>query len=69
MAKERHESITAERVLDAIENRSLENLGFCRECGDERGGCEPDARNYPCENDACRAMAVDGAKEYLFEIV
>lgn len=60
-----HPSITVERVAAAVErhNTSLDNPGFCKACGHEQGGCEPDARNYECE--ACGAHKVDGAEEIL----
>ena len=43
-----HESITADRVMAAVEDAmtSLENPGFCCECGEDADGCEPDARKY-----------------------
>lgn len=40
------------------------HAGFCTECGDERGECEPDAHNYECE--ACGALAVCGLEDLLF---
>lgn len=39
------------------------NLGFCIKCGAERDGCEPDARNYPC--DECGENKVFGAVEIM----
>ena len=58
-----HESITLKRVEEAVEryNNSLDNPGFCLECGNEQDGCEPDARGYECE--ACGAKRVMGAYE------
>ena len=41
-------------------------LGFCVACGAEKGGCEPDAREYCCDD--CGAMAVYGAEELLIMI-
>jgi hypothetical protein len=41
----------------------LGNPGFCRECGAEREGVEPDADGYECYD--CGAMKVAGA-ELLF---
>jgi len=35
------------------------------ECGASRKGCEPDARNYPCEK--CKKNSVFGAEELLLE--
>jgi hypothetical protein len=53
--------ISEARILAAVE--SGDNIGFCKECGAEADGCEPDARNYRCES--CGAMAVYGAEEML----
>lgn len=60
-----HPSITLDRVTDAVKRRmtTLDNPGFCVACGIEQGGCEPDARKYPCE--ACGKRAVYGADELL----
>jgi hypothetical protein len=49
------------RIMRAIE--SGESIGFCKACGASQGGCEPDARNYPCES--CGAREVYGAEECL----
>jgi hypothetical protein len=38
-----------------------EGIGFCLACGAERGCCEPDAKNYPCED--CGANMVFGAEQ------
>lgn len=61
-----HPSITAERVVEAVERRmtTLDNPGFCLVCGDEATSVEPDARNYTCE--ACGAEQVFGSDELLF---
>ena len=48
---------------DHLSGMTLENPGYCVECGAERGGCEPDARGYECE--ACGKAAVYGAEELL----
>jgi len=53
--------ISQDRIVRAVE--SGEMIGFCKECGHEQDGCEPDARNYPC--DRCGAKAVYGAEECL----
>jgi hypothetical protein len=53
--------ITYEQVMAAI--GADENLGFCIACGNEQGGCEPDARGYECED--CGARKVYGAEELL----
>ena len=64
-----HPSITEERVLDACERHmtSLDDPGFCIACGNEQGGCEPDARRYECE--ACGEHRVYGAEELLIEML
>jgi hypothetical protein len=60
-----HKSLTEKRIMDAVhrEMTSLDNPGFCKACGHEQGGCEPDAQDYECE--ACGDCAVDGAAELL----
>ena len=40
-----------------------EYYGYCLECGEQRGECEPDARGYYCDN--CGCNAVYGAEELL----
>ena len=62
-----HASLTLARVMDGIERYQLdnENPGFCLVCGDEQGGCEPDARKYKCE--ACGEKAVYGAEEIMWQ--
>jgi hypothetical protein len=49
------------RIMEAIE--SGDNIGFCKACGAEHDGCEPDARGYKCEE--CGQMEVYGAEECL----
>lgn len=63
-----HPSITVDRLLDAAERRetALDDPGFCLACGNEQGGCEPDARRYRCE--ACGEHEVWGAEELLLRI-
>lgn len=63
-----HESITSDRICDAIERQTTgtDNPGFCLVCGHEQDGCEPDARNYECE--LCGAHQVFGAEEILMMI-
>lgn len=58
-----HDSITLKRVEEAVirYNNSLDNPGFCLDCGKEADQCEPDAREYECEH--CTAMRVYGAME------
>ena len=41
----------------------LGNLGFCLNCGAEHDSCEPDARNYHCEE--CGENKVYGATEIV----
>lgn len=48
-------------ILRAVEEDGC--TGFCIECGEEQGGCEPDARKYRCES--CGAFAVYGAEELV----
>lgn len=56
-------------ILDAVRRSNLgcENPGFCRACGEEASGCEPDARNYKCES--CGACEVFGAEEALIMVM
>lgn len=54
--------VTIEQVMEAIERDDY--TGICVACGEEQGGCEPDARKYECE--CCGAMKVYGAEELLF---
>ena len=64
-----HPSITEDHILEACERRmtSLDDPGFCIACGNEQGGCEPDARRCECE--ACGEHAVCGAEELLIEML
>lgn len=64
-----HASITMERVIEAVErqNRTLDDPGFCKACGEEADGCEPDMRGGECEK--CGEMAVYGAEELLLGYV
>ena len=53
------------RLEEAVQ-RSMygtDNPGFCLACGNEQEGCEPDARNYECEE--CGKRKVFGAEEIL----
>jgi len=63
-----HESITMDRVADAIEDahRNLTSPGFCISCGEDADGVEPDARGYKCE--CCEENSVYGAEELLFHL-
>lgn len=60
-----HPDVTIKKVVDAVKRQhdSLDNPGFCVECGEEAEGCEPDARRYKCEY--CGARGVYGAEELL----
>lgn len=62
------EKIDLDTLLAAVESEAfgLENPGFCLSCGAERDGCEPDAREYPC--DECGKRAVFGAAEVLLYV-
>ena len=62
MAKQK---ISLNRVVQAVESNMSDctNIGFCTACGNEQGGCEPDARNCECEE--CGARKVFGAEELL----
>lgn len=51
--------ITFEQFQDATEAMA----GYCIECGAWRDCCEPDAREYLCQE--CGAKAVYGAEELL----
>jgi len=57
--------IDPNQLIEAVKESMFgsENIGFCRDCGEEHDGCEPDARNYECE--ACGKMEVFGAEELL----
>jgi len=63
-----HKSITEKRIISAVKrrNQTLDNPGFCKACGHEQEGCEPDARNYTC--DSCGKNQVFGAEELLFDL-
>ena len=63
-----HESITEERMRPLAEGQmfGLDNTGVCLACGEERDGCEPDARNYECY--ACGEMKVMGAEDLYIMI-
>ena len=56
-----NKNIDIDRVVEAAEND--ENIGFCLSCGAEHDCCEPDARNYECEE--CGAHQMFGAAEIL----
>ena len=50
-------------TLEQIEPAMEDYIGFCTECGAEKDSCEPDARDYECDD--CGAMAVYGAEELV----
>jgi hypothetical protein len=49
-----------EEIEDALRDG---NVGYCIKCGAEKYDCEPDAREYAC--DECEEHAVYGAEELL----
>jgi len=53
--------ISQRRIMAAIE--SGDHVGFCKACGSESHGVEPDARGYRCES--CNMSEVYGAEEML----
>jgi hypothetical protein len=53
--------ISQKRIMEACE--SGDSIGFCKACGAEAYGVEPDARGYRCES--CNQMEVYGAEEML----
>jgi hypothetical protein len=60
--------LDVDEVIEACKRRdtSLDNPDFCISCGAERDGCEPDARNYPC--DECGQRTVFGAEEIVMMV-
>jgi hypothetical protein len=50
-------------TLSEIEEAIADQAGFCIKCGAVRDCCEPDARQYEC--DECGAHSVYGAEEIL----
>jgi hypothetical protein len=63
-----HPRLTDEVIIDAAQRHqtTLDDPGLCLACGNEQGGCEPDARRYECE--ACGAKQVYGAEELIMEV-
>jgi hypothetical protein len=49
--------------LAQIEEASELNAGYCLNCGQMQEQCEPDAREYRCDN--CTATKVFGAEEIV----
>lgn len=64
-----HPSLTEERIMEAVQRHmfSLDNPGFCIDCGHEQEGCEPDMRKGECES--CGEKSVYGAEELLLEVM
>jgi predicted RNA-binding Zn-ribbon protein involved in translation (DUF1610 family) len=60
--------VSGQRVVDACVRRrlSLDNPGFCLNCGVEVEGVEPDACEYQCE--ACGEPTVFGCEELLMDM-
>ena len=60
-----HKSITFDRIESHVRESmfGLANDGICLDCGNVRGGCEPDARGYPCG--ACGGERVYGMQEAM----
>lgn len=56
--------VTLEQVMEAVAED--DSIGFCKACGAETSGVEPDARNYECE--VCGERQVFGAEELLIEL-
>jgi hypothetical protein len=56
--------IDIDQVLAACERDDY--TGICVACGNEQGGCEPDAERYECE--ACGERQVYGAAEICLRI-
>ena len=52
-------------VLEAAESEDL--IGFCKACGAQHDGIEPDARNYTCEE--CGEDQVFGAEELVLTML
>lgn len=55
--------------MEAAERQqlSLDDPGFCIDCGHEQDGCEPDARRYECE--LCGEKSVYGASELAMRLL
>jgi hypothetical protein len=58
-----NKKISLKRIMAAAQADDL--TGFCKACGAESHGHEPDARNQQCES--CGEHRVFGAEEMLFE--
>lgn len=49
--------------IELLEECAGEYIGLCRNCGEEKDRCEPDARGYTC--DVCGKPTVYGAEELM----
>jgi hypothetical protein len=60
-----HPSLDSARIMDAIEeaSRTLDNPGFCIQCGEDAGPLEPDAEYALC--DCCGNNTCFGAEQLL----
>jgi len=56
--------LTKSRIIQACNE---DYVGLCIACGDEKDGCEPDARNYKC--DSCERFTVFGAEELAIRVL
>ena len=54
-------AINPDAILAAVQ--ADEFTGFCRACGEEQMGVEPDGENYEC--DSCGENEVFGAEQLL----
>lgn len=63
-----YKNVDRDRLLEAVKESQygISYIGFCVACGAERGGCEPDARQYECYE--CGENTVYGAEELLMYI-
>jgi len=52
---------------DHINPFSMDDVGYCIECGCDHYGVEPDARKYTCEY--CEKDAVYGAEELMLQMM
>ena len=52
-------------TLDELIQASEDCGGFCKACGADAYGVEPDARNHECED--CGANKVFGAEELIMQ--
>jgi len=52
-----------DQLIDTVKDCTfgMANTGICVECGNAQDGCEPDAREYVCDD--CGEPKVYGAEE------